>query len=160
MLLAHLAALAQHVQLLQTVSAQVPQGPLSQQEVVVGLAHQREAQALHPQPQSARLLGERLSGSQAHHSAVGLLQGQSLLPGDRLQRRPTRSLPGQADGAPDLSDSTRKYTHKHLLETEGHFYIDHTLPQKCWWRSLQVMVTSQHCVEIFYPEITLFDAIF
>lgn len=86
---AHLGALAQHVQLLHAVSAQVPQAPLSQQEVLMGLAHQREGQVLDPQPQSAHLLRERLPGSQAPHSTVGLLQGQRLLPGFRLPQRPT-----------------------------------------------------------------------
>lgn len=86
---AHLAALPQHVQLLQAVSPQSAQRPVGQQEVLVGLANQREADILDRHPQSAHLLGEGVSSSEAQHSAVGLLQGQRLLPGRRLHQRPT-----------------------------------------------------------------------
>lgn len=86
---AHLAALPQHVQVLQAVSGQVAQGPLSQHEVLVGLANQREAQTLDPQPQSTHLLREGVSGSEAHRSAVGLLHGQRLLTGHHLHQQPT-----------------------------------------------------------------------
>lgn len=86
---AYLAALPQHVQVLQAVSGQVAQGSLSEQEVLVGLTNQREAQTLDSQPQSAHLLREGVSGSQTHHPTVGLLQGQHLLAGYRLHQLPT-----------------------------------------------------------------------
>lgn len=104
---AHLAARPQHVQVLQAVPGQVAQGPLSQQEVLVGLTDQREAQTLDPQPQSAHLLGEGVSRSQTQHATVGLLQGQRLLPGHRLHQQPARSLPGQRGSAADLPESQR-----------------------------------------------------
>lgn len=116
---AHLAALPQHVQVLQAVSGEVAQGPLSQEEVLVGLANQREAQTLDPQPQGAHLLREGVSGSQTHHAAVGLLQGQRLLTGHRLHQQPTGSVPGQRDSAPDLPESHRISGTFRNIDTDG-----------------------------------------
>lgn len=104
---AHLAARPEHVQVVQAVSGQVAEGPLGQQEVLVGLADEGEAQTLDPEPQGAHLLREGVSGSQAHHPAVGLLQGQRLLAGHHLHQRLARSLPEQRDGAADMPESQR-----------------------------------------------------
>lgn len=81
---AHLAPLPQHVQVLQAVSGQVAQCSLSQQQVLMGLTDEREAQTLDPQPQGAHLLREGISSPEPHHAAVSILQGQILFARYRL----------------------------------------------------------------------------
>lgn len=109
--MAHLAPLPQHVQVLQAVAGQVAQCSLSQQQVLVRLTDEREAQTLNPQPQSARLLRERVSGSEPHHAAVGVLQSQILFARHRLHYQPTRGFPGQRDSTPDLSETQKVFRH-------------------------------------------------
>ncbi|KAG7257487.1 hypothetical protein CRUP_004542 [Coryphaenoides rupestris] len=95
-----------HVEVLQRVAGQAPQGALGQQQVLVGPAHQRERQALHRQPGGATLPRERIPGPQTQDPAVRVLEGRRLVRGPGAgpahRRRPARRLPGQSDRAQNL----------------------------------------------------------
>lgn len=118
----HLTPLPQHVQVLQAVSGQVAQGSLSQQQVLVGLTDQREGQTLDSQPQSAHLFREGVSSSQTYHSAVGLLQGQSLITWHHLHQLPVWSLSEQGDSTSHLPESQRLRFNIFLF-TNPQYYI-------------------------------------